>query len=152
MSGKLYVMMGVSGAGKSSFANNHINKDTDVIVSRDAIRFSMIKENEEYFSKEKKVFKEYIHQINKNLANGFNVYADATHITKASRNKLLKNITEKPSETILIWIDTPLSECISQNELRAGTRSYVSESVIYSMNKKLEFPSVEEGFDKIYII
>ena len=50
----LYIYCGIPGSGKSYYAQN-IQKDVPYL-SRDAIRFSMVNEDEEYFSKETKVF------------------------------------------------------------------------------------------------
>ena len=85
---KLYIVMGTPGSGKSTWIQNHLDEHS-VWVSRDDVRFSMVAEDEEYFSKEKQVFKEYTRRINNALENGYDVFADATHLNKASRNKLL---------------------------------------------------------------
>ena len=58
----LYVMVGIPGSGKSTFINTHCQSDWK-IVSRDQVRFSIVREDEEYFSKEKKVFKTFIEEI-----------------------------------------------------------------------------------------
>lgn len=150
--GKLFVIMGTPGSGKSTFIMSHLNKNTDTWISRDVIRFSLVGENEEYFSKEKAVFKEFTKQINTFLSQGVNVWADATHLSKASRNKLLRAITVKPAEVDVIWIKTPLDKCIEQNNNRKDTRSFVPCSVIRRMDCQLEEPEFEEGFNKIFII
>jgi predicted kinase len=144
--------MGCPGAGKSTWTRNHINIETDKYISRDEIRFSIVSEDEEYFSKEKQIYAEYIRQINENLKAGYNVFADATHLNRSSRNKLLRNITVKPSSIEVIWIKTPLEECINRNAKRAGTRSYVPESQLRSMYGNIEAPNFDEGFNKIYIV
>lgn len=149
----LYVMCGVAGSGKSTFIRNHMNLETDNYVSRDEIRFFFVKENEEYFSKEKQVFREFVGQINTNLSCGYNVFADATHINFASRNKLLRAINHKfYSDAIAVWINTPLNICLQQNEKRAGTRGYVPPEVIKKMYSQFEEPTFDEGFSSIYII
>lgn len=147
---KLYLLMGAPGSGKSTFIKNHLSL-TDKYVSRDEIRFSMVSETEEYFSKEKEVFKEYVKRINEGLEN-YDVFADATHITAASRNKLLRAITTKPTSIEIIWIKTPLDMAIERNERRKGTRAYVPVEVIRRMYNQIEKPEFEEGFDKIYIV
>lgn len=53
----LYILSGCPGSGKSTWAKSHINPYFDKYVSRDDIRFSLVKENEEYFSKEKEVYR-----------------------------------------------------------------------------------------------
>ncbi len=153
MAGKLFILMGIPGAGKSSFVSNHIKSGfTQAWISRDMIRFDIVKENEPYFSKENEVFKKFIEQIDFHLADGYDVFADATHLNKKSRAKLLKNLTVKPQEISVIWLQTPLDECIKRNENRAGTRTYVPVSQICRMAKSLQAPTFDEGIDKVYII
>lgn len=130
---------------------NHISP-LEKYVSRDEIRFSMVAKNEEYFSKEKEVFKRFAKTINDYLHEDYNVYADATHLNQASRNKLLRSITEKPDEINIIWIRTSLNDALDQNENRKNTRAYVPRSVIRRMYNQLESPTFEEGFDTIYIV
>lgn len=147
---KLYLLMGAPGSGKSTWVKNHLSLN-DKYVSRDDVRFSMVSEDEEYFSKENQVFKEFIKRINEGLKE-YNVFADATHITAASRNKLLRNLTTKPDSVEVIWIKTPLDMALERNELRKGTRAYVPVSAICRMYYQTEKPEFEEGFDKIYIV
>lgn len=149
---KLYMLMGPPGSGKTTWIHNHLDEHT-VWVSRDDVRFSMVAEDEEYFSKEKEVFKEYVRRINNALENGYNVFADATHLNKASRNKLLTAINpELNIEIDVIWIKTPLEDCISQNDNRKGTRSFVPRSAIRRMYYQIEAPKFKEGIKKIYIV
>ena len=51
---KLYVMCGGPGSGKSTWIKKNLPtfKGYTKVVSRDEIRFSLVKEGEEYFSKE----------------------------------------------------------------------------------------------------
>lgn len=147
---KLYVMVGVPGSGKSTWAKTHC-QEPDVVVSRDEVRFSMVAENEEYFSKENAVFKEFCKQITDNLNAGVNVFADATHINAASRRKLLSNVSGY-DEVQAIVIATPYLQTFEQNENRAGTRAFVPRSVIRRMMNQLDFPTFEEGFSQISTI
>lgn len=148
----LHILMGTPGSGKSTWIRNHLDEHT-VWISRDDVRFSMVAEDEEYFSKEKQVFKEFIRRIDNALENGYDVFADATHLNKASRNKLLRAVNHKLALNVdVIWIKTPLSECIYRNDNRKGTRSFVPRSVIRRMFYQIEKPEFEEGFDTIYIV
>ena len=146
---KLFLTVGLPGSGKSTYLKNHC-KENDVIVSRDAIRFSMVAEGEEYFSKEKKVFKEYCRQINENLAAGYNVFADATHLNAASRRKVLDKVKGYDMVGAIV-MNTSLTEALRRNDNRTG-REFVPHSVIRRMAAQFEFPDVTENFDVVYEI
>ena len=146
----LFIMMGAPGAGKSTFIKS-LRTESYITISRDEVRFSMVKEDEPYFSKEKAVYKEYIRLINEYLSQNRDVIADATHLNAASRNKLINCITAPNINIHVIWIKTTLETCLKQNELRKGTRAYVPPSVITKMHNSIEKPEFEEGISSIYI-
>lgn len=151
---KLYLMMGCPGAGKSTYLKtNLINFENPIVISRDNIRFSMVKENEEYFSKENEVYAEFISQIKDALRFEVEVFADATHLNELSRVKTLRALGEslKDVEVNVIWVRVPVEVALNQNENRKGTRSYVPKSVIRRMHSQLTRPTKDEGFDHIYI-
>ena len=148
---KLYLMMGIPGSGKSTWIKAHL-LPCQAHVSRDKIRFALVEEGEEYFSRETEVFNSFVEQINTFLSNGCDVYADATHISRASRNKLLSRINSHPEEVNLIWINGGLTTALLQNENRKDTRSYVPKSVIRRMHNQIDAPDFEEGFNIIYEI
>ena len=68
----LYLMVGAPGSGKSTYANNFINTYGKPIkvVSRDAIRFSLLNDGAPYFSKEKDVFSKFTKEINEGVEKG----------------------------------------------------------------------------------
>lgn len=147
----LYVMCGIPGSGKSTWVENNLTP-FDKHVSRDDIRFSMIKEGEEYFSKENKVFEQFCTDIIANLNKGYNVYADATHINSSSRKKLLNKVHTYADKIYCIEMPTPVSIALERNEGRKdqGLR-YVPPSAIKRMYSQYEDPTYEEGFDEIYL-
>ena len=149
---KLYLMCGIPGSGKSTYLKTRF-VERPKVISRDEIRFSMVKEDEEYFSKEKEVYAEFISQIKEALKIETEVFADATHLNEISRAKILRSLGEslKDVEVNVIWVRVSLKTALTQNENRKGTRSYVPKSVIRRMHSQVTPPTKEEGFDHIYI-
>lgn len=144
--GDLYIMMGVPGSGKTTFAKKLVeDKPNTVRVSRDDIRFSLLKKGDEYFAKEKEVFKTFTEIIDKYLMEGKNVIADATHLNRRSRQKLLNGLKVKPERVLVIYKKVPIAIALKQNDLRKGTKSYVPKEVIRRMYFSLETPTVDES-------
>ena len=119
--------------------------------SRDEIRFSFLKDEDEYFARENEVFDEFIKQINNSLMIYDNVFADATHLNFASRNKTISRINVPVDEINVVFLDTPLDICIKRNAQRTG-RKFVPETVIKNMYRSIKFPEKEEGINKVYIV
>ena len=145
----LYLMCGVPGCGKSTFLKSIIKPNNSVIISRDAIRFSIVKPDEEYFSHEDEVLEIFWNQINEALAANKTVYVDQTSLTPRARKWLLQHITGYEHAN-LIWIDEDLETCLERNEKRKGTRAYVPRGVIRRMFSQFIEPSLEEGFYRIF--
>ena len=111
----------------------------------------MINDDDEYFSKEKEVFKLFTDQIRIGLATCDNTVADATHLNPASRGKLLHALGDslKDVEVNAIVIDSDLARCIEQNSWR-NDRKRVPESALIRMFKNYSAPTFTENFDNIY--
>ena len=71
---------------------------------------------------------------------------DASTIGADSAEQALKEVSVE-----IVVVNVDLETALRQNELRAGTRSYVPESVIRNMKGSFTMPTFEEGFDKIYV-
>lgn len=80
-----------------------------------------------------------------------NVFADATHLNFASRNKTISRINVPVDEINVVFLNTPLDICIERNAKREG-RKFVPETVIKDMFNKIKVPEKEEGISKVYII
>ena len=138
MKSNLFIMCGAPGSGKSYYIK-HEAPDYAVVVSRDAIRFSMISDEDEYFSKEKAVFKEYVRQIQENLDNGKTVFADATHLNGISRYKLINNLNLENTRVYPIYFKIPLDVCLQRNSKRTG-RAKVPDSALINMYHSMTDP------------
>ena len=134
----LILFAGIPASGKSFWAKHNLT-DNDLYISRDEIRFSIVKENEAYFSHENKVFNYFISEIQKGLYSGKTVYADATHINWASRNKLLRSLNLEDVNVSVYVFKTPLDICLERNEKRTG-REEVPKDVIIRMYHQFVIP------------
>lgn len=142
MNGKLYISCGIPGSGKTTFLKKYVGKD-EAIISRDDIRFALLKEGEAYFSHEKEVYSSFINIIAEHINSGHNVYADATHLNSTSRTILLDSLKKvgcEPSAIEAILFDVPIDVCMERNEKRKGTRAYVPITVIRNMYSSLTYP------------
>ena len=147
---KMYVMIGAPGSGKSTYIKNHI-KDNELVISRDTIRFAMLNDGDDYFSKEKQVYNEFIKQINAAIANEIDIYVDQTSLNRGARSKLFNKLEKKPDEIIAIYIKKPLDIILKYNAKRTG-RALVPEDAVINMYNSIEEPTLEEGFTQINII
>lgn len=140
----IYIMVGVPGVGKSTVAKEMSESMNIPIVSRDEIRFSLVDDADDYFSKEKLVYKTFIDTINKTiLEKDSDVIVDATHISKASRNKLfnyLSKETKDKSDFTAIVVLSDLNSIKRRNAQRTGRRR-VPDKVIEDMYNSFEYPN-----------
>jgi predicted kinase len=150
-SGVLYLMCGLPGSGKTTAAKKVAKNDPRIkYVSRDDIRYTMVSDQEHYFDRENEVYREFCNQISRWLQQGNYVIADATHLTKNSRKKLLNNII-KPAQIRCIFVNTPFDICMERNSKRKGI-TRVPDKQMYRMKNTLQIPSAIEGFDMIFTI
>ena len=146
MNKTLWLMCGAPASGKSWFARNKLMKDSNWdYISRDEVRFSMIKDDEEYFSHETAVFNAFIGKITFALEYGNdNIIADATHLNWGSRRKLLKALNKyypiEELNIIPVVIDAKLEDVFERNKLRDG-RARVPEETIRRMYKNISDPA-----------
>ena len=138
-------MCGVAGSGKTWFAKNKLMKGRDwEYISRDEVRFSIVEDNEEYFSHEKEVFANFVEKVAIALHwGGNNIIADATHLNWGSRRKLLKAINKyypvEELDIIPVVIEAKLADILERNKLRDG-RARVPENVIRRMRASMSDP------------
>ena len=156
----LIMFCGVPGSGKSTEARRMSRSLTArnltvEYISRDELRFSMISDESEYFSKEKEVFSKFVEKMNNSLNKNDCTIIDATHISKASRAKILRRVEDPANVRLLVlYLTTPIDICMQQNDLRTD-RERVPHEVIEKMAKQFEDPTEKEftgfGFDTVEV-
>lgn len=155
----LVIMVGVPGSGKDYQIMNHrffANLRANV-VSRDSIRFEMLKDGDDYFKNEKKVFNQFVREIVVSLNEGRNVVANATHINEASREKLIRaidsRISAKDYEIVYFVVEGSYETVLKQNNRRIGLKR-VPEDAITNMFNKFTMPAYHEDnrITEIFVI
>lgn len=148
----LWLLVGIPGSGKSTWVREQLDSECKHWISRDAIRFEVVQEGEEYFSKEKKVFGLFASAVQADIDSDFitDIYVDATHLNEASREKLLgrlKNLDKVNLNAVVF--DIPLEVCLKRNAQRIG-RAYVPETAIRNMYNNFSHPYFDaRKYDKI---
>ena len=135
---KLYVMVGLPGSGKSTWASQ---KGLPV-HSSDSIRKELYGD-EAIQGDGEKVFSILRKRIAHDLRAGQDCICDATNLTQRTR----KQFAQWPgAKTVAVWVNTPLEECLRRN---ANRSRIVPENVIQRMAKNLTPPHIFEGFAQV---
>lgn len=144
----LAVMVGISGSGKSTYANGLKTSLNAQLVETDAIRVELTG-NAEDQSQNGRVFAVAKKRVNDYLAQGKNTVIDATSLNQKERKDWINIGKANNAEVRAYFVDTPVSVCKSQNNKRERK---VPEWVIDKQANKLFAPTKEEGFDSVTVI
>lgn len=132
-------MIGIPGAGKSTWAKENMKRLNANYISRDSIRFAINDEGNKIYPKEKQVFNEYIHRIQESINNNENCIADATHVDEKSRKKLISNLVLKDNDEIIaVNLKVSPNICTFRNDKRIGD-ACVPRIAILNMAKRLNY-------------
>ena len=146
----LFMMIGIPGSGKSTWARNNF-KDSSMIVALDVIRRSVYG----YFPqeldkiKEEIIWNRAIKACSERLLRGEPVLLDSMALTKIFRKGVvskIEDLVEQDLTKVAIFLDTPLSVAILRNNNRY---KIVNEETIRRMIGYLEPPTYNEGFEQI---
>lgn len=142
------MLVGVSGAGKSTIAKDFYNlMDNSIIISSDAIRAELWGD-ENCQLNPKKVFEIMNTRTVENLKKGISVIYDATNLISSRRSQLIKQIKPYCKQVNCLFIDKSLNEC-AQNQMKR--KRQVPYDVIRKQLSQLEVPKYSEGWDKILV-
>lgn len=134
-------MCGIPGCGKSTYGRKLVELHPDwEYVSRDEIRFTYVSDQAHYYDHEYEVYKEFCNRISMHLINGKTVIADATHLTKGSRLKLINNLDVKPDKVTVIVMMTSVQTCLERVKNRELEITRVPEQTILSMSHRYRKP------------
>ena len=144
----LAVMVGISGSGKSTYANGLKTSFKAELVETDAIRMELTG-NAEDQSQNGHVFAVAKKRVNDYLSQGKNTIIDATSLNIKERKDWIDIGKANNAEVRAYFIDTPVSICKQQNNKRERK---VPDWVIDKQANKLFGPTRAEGFDSVTTI
>ena len=90
--------------------------------------------------------KELIPYVKQSLNDGNNTIVDSTYTLKRARTDLLEAIKDIDCRKTLIFMNTPLEECICRNNQREYP---VAQHLVEAIFSTIQTPSLDEGWDEI---
>lgn len=149
---RLYFLVGIPGAGKSTYAQRLIDNDPSIVwVSSDAIREELWGDANDQ-QQPGTVFGTMFQRTSKALNAGQDVIYDATNInakTRASTLVQLRSCVSCEFEAICVMVLCSLSECKRRQNDRDRK---VPEDCIDRMVRQFQAPWYNEGWDRITTI
>lgn len=150
----IYVLMGIPGSGKTTWARKMASKDNNtIIVSNDDIRF-LLKHDYLYDGSEKQqiLVRKISDSILKNaIEMGYNIIIDQMSLTKKSRMETVQRIRSIKKDVIIYLIRFEGSdqnlERIKNREMKWGDENYY-KNLLEKLKNETEEVSSDELYDK----
>lgn len=139
---RIVITVGLPGSGKSTYLKRRrINA-----ISSDEIR-RLIADNPKDQTIHRQVFATIRYLIRQRIAAGRPItYVDATHLTRWERRPYVRLARRYGCKLEALLFDPPLEVCLQRNTRR---RRRVPERVIRKMARRMQPPTIEEGFSKV---
>ena len=141
------MLVGISGAGKSQYARELVDKSGRKIwLSSDNYREKLY--GDASCQKNPNLVFDQMHDDTISLLNrGFDVIYDATNITRKNRLAILDKLPKHVRKNcVIVW--APIDVCIERDKERERT---VGKEVIDKMLRRFEAPFYDEGFTNIAV-
>jgi predicted kinase len=135
---ELVLLVGLPGAGKTSFFR-HRFAATHVLVSGDLIR------------NRRNSRRKQLRRVAEALAAGRSVVVDNTNPTAAGRAEFVDLGKRHGTRVRCYFFPPDVALSLERNAQRKG-RGRVPPVAIYSAMKRMEEPSLREGFDRLYVV
>jgi protein phosphatase len=149
----LVVLIGASGAGKSTFARRHF-RPTEILAS-DAFR-AMVSDDERDQTASAAAFDLLHRALAHRLRRGRLTVVDATNADPAVRRALLRLAVAARRPAVAIVLDLPEDRCLAQNAGRDGrvVAPEVVQRQIAAVRRSLTEPArlLAEGFAAVHVL
>jgi predicted kinase len=136
---EVILMIGLQASGKSTFCRANFAK-THTYISRDQFPKSV----KNPAARQRLLMEEALSQ-------GQSVVVDNTHPTKEMRAEVLSLAKKYQARCVGYYFASVAKDCVARNSLREGD-ARVPDVAIFATIKKLEKPSLEEGFDQLFYV
>lgn len=143
----LILLVGIPGAGKTTYAKKYRSDQQIIHLSSDLIRAELYGD-ESIQGDPAEVFSLMQKRAIDALNNGCDVIYDATNITRKDRAGIISQCPRIVRiEAHIVW--APIETCIERDAVRERT---VGKAVIDKMLKRFQAPYYDEGIDEIKVI
>jgi predicted kinase len=132
------VLVGLPGAGKTSFYRRYFAQ-THVHISKDHWPNATGRE-----ARQRRA-------IDEALASGRSVVVDNTNPTVADRAAIVALARARGARAVCYFVDVPTRTAVARNAVRPG-REKVPNVAIFTVAKRLQRPTLEEGFDQVFSV
>jgi predicted kinase len=133
LAGKLILMVGIPGSGKSTVAKKVVDKGF-FYLNADQIRAELYGNEIEQGDKEQ-VFGIFFERLETAMKDGLKIIIDNTNLNPRQREPILQRAKQYGYEDIQLWfLDVPLELCLERNKNRTRV---VPEDIITNMHNEL---------------
>jgi predicted kinase len=137
MTPELAILVGLPGAGKSTFYRQRLAA-THRHVSKDLLRNV----------KNKQARQDAL--VREALRGGQSVVVDNTNVAAAERAAVIAIAREFGARVVGHYVEASTREALARNERREQKQGRVPKVAIFTCAKRLVPPSMEEGFDELH--
>lgn len=139
----LSLLSGIPASGKTTLAHELAQKHNATVHSYDDMPEANTK-----VSMDGSVKQAWIQNIREDLQSGKSVICDGLNLTVTERKELLAQFSDIPCQKFLHMKIVPLEICLQRNRER---KARLPDFVVEQAAERMEPPTKEEGWDKIYV-
>ena len=128
----IFIFCGTPASGKTFYSKKMSEEQNAIRLSFDEMRLFQ--------------HKELIPYVIEALQDNQNVVVDALFTRTSQRKLILEATKDIPCKRILIYMDTPLEECLRRNAQRPNP---LPDFMVRDIYNSIEPPTLDEGWDEI---